>query len=145
MFLIILFCKIKILNLLSENKNYKNLTLILLLLIPVNYKTFVMIRGEPYVSFFFFVILYLLFSIISKEKDIKRADYIFLTLLMGGLGLSRQWGLLLLPGIFLTILGQHWTTLARRLARLISVYPTLFHQHSTTQMNYSTKIYSSPR
>ena len=103
MFLIILFCYIKILNLLSENKNYKNLTLILLLLIPVNYKTFVMIRGEPYVSFFFFLILYFLFSIISEEKDINRSDYIFLTLLMGGLGLSRQWGLLLLPGIFLTI------------------------------------------
>ena len=103
MFFIILFCYLKILNLLSENKKYKNLTLILLLLIPVNYKTFVMIRGEPYVSFFFFLILYLLFSIISKEKEINRADYIFLTLLMGGLGLSRQWGLLLLPGIFLTI------------------------------------------
>ncbi len=103
MFFIILFCYLKILNLLSENKKYKNLTLILLLLIPVNYKTFVMIRGEPYVSFFFFLILYLLFSIISKEKEINRADYIFLILLMGGLGLSRQWGLLLLPGIFLTI------------------------------------------
>lgn len=103
MFFIILFCYLKILNLLSENKNYKNFTLILLLLIPVNYKTFIMIRGEPYVSFFFFLILYLLFSIISKEKEINKQDYIFLTLLMAGLGLSRQWGLLLLPGIFLSI------------------------------------------
>ncbi len=131
MFLIILFCYIKILNLLSENKNYKNLTLILLLLIPVNYKTFVMIRGEPYVSFFFFVILYLLFSIISKEKDIKRADYIFLTLLMGGLGLSRQWGLLLLPGIFLTIF-------------LVKKYKDKEFSKKYTRLVFSSSVFSFP-
>ena len=131
MFLIILFCYIKILNLLSENKNYKNLSLILLLLIPVNYKTFVMIRGEPYVSFFFFVILYLLFSIISKEKDIKRADYIFLTLLMGGLGLSRQWGLLLLPGIFLTIF-------------LVKKYKDKEFSKKYTRLVFSSSVFSFP-
>ena len=131
MFLIILFCYIKILNLLSENKNYKNLTLILLLLIPVNYKTFVMIRGEPYVSFFFFVILYLLFSIISREKDIKRADYIFLTLLMGGLGLSRQWGLLLLPGIFLTIF-------------LVKKYKDKEFSKKYTRLVFSSSVFSFP-
>ena len=131
MFLIILFCYIKILNLLSENKNYKNLTLILLLLIPVNYKTFVMIRGEPYVSFFFFIILYLLFSIISREKDIKRADYIFLTLLMGGLGLSRQWGLLLLPGIFLTIF-------------LVYKYKDKEFSKNYTRLVFSSSVFSFP-
>ena len=131
MFLIILFCYIKILNLLSENKNYKNLTLILLLLIPVNYKTFVMIRGEPYVSFFFFLILYLLFSIISKEKDINRADYIFLTLLMGGLGLSRQWGLLLLPGIFLTIF-------------LVKKYKDKEFSKKYTRLVFSSSVFSFP-
>ena len=131
MFLIILFCYIKILNLLSENKNYKNLTLILLLLIPVNYKTFVMIRGEPYVSFFFFLILYLLFSIISKEKDINRADYIFLTLLMGGLGLSRQWGLLLLPGIFLTIF-------------LVYKYKDKEFSKKYTRLVFSSSVFSFP-
>ena len=131
MFLIILFCYIKILNLLSENKNYKNLTLILLLLIPVNYKTFVMIRGEPYVSFFFFIILYLLFSIISREKDIKRADYIFLTLLMGGLGLSRQWGLLLLPGIFLTIF-------------LVKKYKDKEFSKKYTRLVFSSSVFSFP-
>ncbi len=131
MFFIILFCYIKILNLLSENKNYKNLTLILLLLIPVNYKTFVMIRGEPYVSFFFFIILYLLFSIISREKDIKRADYIFLTLLMGGLGLSRQWGLLLLPGIFLTIF-------------LVKKYKDKEFSKKYTRLVFSSSVFSFP-
>ena len=103
MFFIIFFFYFIFFILLGEIKNYKNFSLILLLLIPVNYKTFIMIRGEPYVSFFFFLILYLLFSIISKNKEINRQDYIFLTLLMAGLGLSRQWGLLLLPGIFLSI------------------------------------------
>ena len=131
MFFIILFCYLKILNLLSENKNYKNLTLILLLLIPVNYKTFVMIRGEPYVSFFFFLILYLLFSIISKEKDINRADYIFLTLLMGGLGLSRQWGLLLLPGIFLTIF-------------LVYKYKDKEFSKKYTRLVFSSSVFSFP-
>ena len=131
MFFIILFCYLKILNLLSENKNYKNLTLILLLLIPVNYKTFVMIRGEPYVSFFFFLILYLLFSIISKEKDINRADYIFLTLLMGGLGLSRQWGLLLLPGIFLTIF-------------LVYKYKNKEFSKKYTRLVFSSSVFSFP-
>lgn len=131
MFLIILFCYIKILNLLSENKNYKNLTLILLLLIPVNYKTFVMLRGEPYVSFFFFLILYLLFSIISIEKEINKADYIFLTLLMGGLGLSRQWGLLLLPGIFLTIF-------------LVRKYKVKEFSKKYTRLVFSSAIFSFP-
>ena len=99
--------------------------------IPVNYKTFVMIRGEPYVSFFFFLILYLLFSIISKEKDINRADYIFLTLLMGGLGLSRQWGLLLLPGIFLTIF-------------LVYKYKDKEFSKKYTRLVFSSSIFSFP-
>ena len=131
MFLIILFCYLKILNLLSENRNYKNLTLILLLLIPVNYKTFVMIRGEPYVSFFFFLILYLLFSIISEDKDINRLDYVLLTLLMAGLGLSRQWGLLLLPGIFLTIF-------------LVNKYKDKEFSKKYTRLVFSSSIFSFP-
>ena len=131
MFLIILFCYLKILNLLSENRKYKNLTLILLLLIPVNYKTFVMIRGEPYVSFFFFLILYLLFSIISEDKDINRLDYVLLTLLMAGLGLSRQWGLLLLPGIFLTIF-------------LVSKYKDKEFSKKYTRLVFSSSIFSFP-
>ena len=131
MFFIILFCYLKILNLLSENRNYKNLTLILLLLIPVNYKTFVMIRGEPYVSFFFFLILYLLFSIISEDKDINRLDYVLLTLLMAGLGLSRQWGLLLLPGIFLTIF-------------LVNKYKDKEFSKKYTRLVFSSSIFSFP-
>ena len=131
MFLIILFCYLKILNLLSENRNYKNLTLILLLLIPVNYKTSVMIRGEPYVSFFFFLILYLLFSIISEDKDINRLDYVLLTLLMAGLGLSRQWGLLLLPGIFLTIF-------------LVNKYKDNEFSKKYTRLVFSSSIFSFP-
>lgn len=80
------------------NRKYKNVLFLLFLLPAVNYKTLVMIRGELYVSFFVIATIFHFLNV-YKKKQIDKKDLIFNVLLLGAIGLSKQWGLLFFPAL----------------------------------------------
>jgi len=82
---------------------FRILTLLLLGLMPVYYKTFAMgIRGEPYVALFAILSIYVV-SIIGCSLAPKLRWFALLGILLGLLCLSRQWGLLAVTGIFMAL------------------------------------------
>ena len=75
-------------------------------ILPVYYKTFSQVRGEPYLVFFALLsFFYTLTIVIKKEYTFKNT--ILLGLAMSLSALSRQWGIFLFPGIFL-VLAANW-------------------------------------
>ena len=64
----------------------------------MNYKTVVMIRGEIYVSLFIFACIFHFLSILKREEITDR-DLLINSLLLGFIGLSKQWGLLFFPAL----------------------------------------------
>jgi len=99
LFMLILYFLIKISEEIEPgNTTYKNSLIILFLLPAVNYKTFVMIRGESYVSFFIFLCI-LHFLKILKKEEITRKDLFINAFILGFIGLSKQWGLLFFPAL----------------------------------------------
>ena len=77
--------------------------LILMSLMAVNYRTILMIRGEPYIVFFLSILLYLFVKIHKSRFEIKGKNVFLFSLVIGMLGISRQWGLLLLPSLAIII------------------------------------------
>ncbi len=102
---------IKACHLLSASSALKLGALAFLGILPVYYKTFAFVRGEPYVVFFSVLILYYAL-LVSVRKQFTLANAALLGLSMGGCALSRQWGILLLPAVFLFFVLQ-WIRLPR--------------------------------
>jgi len=75
-------------------------------ILPVYYKTFSQVRGEPYLVFFALLSLYYALTIVIK-KEYTPKNTILLGLAMSLSALSRQWGIFLFPGIFL-LLAANW-------------------------------------
>jgi hypothetical protein len=74
---------------------WKPSCLILLGILPVYYKTFAQVRGEPYVVFFTVWSLYLLARMLTERESVGRGAGVWLGVSLGLLGLSRQWGFML--------------------------------------------------
>lgn len=74
-------------------------TLGLLAILTVYYKTFAQVRGEPYVAFFALLTVWLVFRLIQNRADAHWKNGIPIGLALGGLALSRQWGLMLFPAL----------------------------------------------
>ena len=104
MFLGIIFL-VKDISEIIEPKNikYQNSVLLLFTIIPVSYKSFAMIRGEPYISFFMFLLIAIVTRVIYKKIEITRNLTIFTGIILGFIGLSRQWGLLFFPSLFVLL------------------------------------------
>lgn len=83
-----------------KNKEYLNSVLLLFIIIPVSYKSFAMIRGEPYISFFMFVLIAVVTKVTYKKVEITNKLTFFTGTILGFIGLSRQWGLLFFPALF---------------------------------------------
>jgi len=92
---------IKICDLIDPNKIiFKFSSLVMLGILPVYYKSFSLIRGETYLPLLFVFIVYQVLSIyLVKGKPV--AKLVLLGLAVGLSILARQWGLLVLPAIFL--------------------------------------------
>jgi hypothetical protein len=73
-------------------------TLLGLGILPVYYKSFAFVRGEPYVAFFATAALYYVVEVFVRRRFRVRG-IVFLGLAIGLSGLSRQWGILLLPAL----------------------------------------------
>ena len=96
---IIIYLKtLKILNITVQ----KNTLLILLLgILTINYKAISMIRAESYVFFFCSLLIYLLTELSQNNFLYKKLDILKFGFVIGAIALSRQWGFLLFPGLFI--------------------------------------------
>ena len=87
--------------------NKKTLTnfnvLIMISILTVNYRTFLMIRGEPFIIFFNSFLLYRFTLLLKNSFNFKKLDVVIFGLTIGALTLSRQWALLLFPGLFIVL------------------------------------------
>ena len=81
------------------NRFLKISSLALLGVMTVYYKTFSQVRGEPYVAFFTVWAIYLIAKLINHREQATWKDGLGLGLVLGLLGLSRQWGFMLFPAI----------------------------------------------
>jgi hypothetical protein len=97
----IVLCKI-VEIIFPKNNEFANATLLIFTFLPVTYKSFAMIRGEPYVIFFMFLLIHKFLLIILKKEDVSSKNALKVGILFAGLALSRQWGLLLYPAFALT-------------------------------------------
>jgi len=102
---------IKICHLINPKSTLKLGALVFLGMLPVYYRTFAFIRGEPYVVFFAMVMVYYTLLITIKEQY-TIANGIVLGAFMGLCALSRQWGFFLFPSIFLFFIYK-WFCLPR--------------------------------
>jgi hypothetical protein len=81
------------------NAPFKFSVLVLLGILPVYYKTFSQIRGEPYVFFFVTIIAYFISRFIYKPEETGTKHSIWLGIILGLLILSRQWGFMIFPAL----------------------------------------------
>lgn len=90
---------LQICDLMSSRASLKMGVLLLLGSLPAYYRTFAYVRGEPYVLFWGVVLVYLALRIFILKRY-TRWNAIWLGVVMGLCALSRQWGILLFPGVF---------------------------------------------
>lgn len=86
------------------NTPFKLSVLVILGILPVYYKTFSQIRGEPYIFFFVTIIAYFLARYIYKPEEINTSRSVWLGIVLGLLILSRQWGFMVFPAIGIIVL-----------------------------------------
>ena len=99
-----LFFYMKTLKIILNKKTIINFSfLILISTMAVNYRTILMIRGEPYIIFFLSLLLYLFTKIYNNKFEFKAWNILSFSLIVGMLGISRQWGLLLLPSFVIVL------------------------------------------
>jgi len=77
--------------------------LLVFCILTVNYKTFSMIRGEPYIIFLNSILIYRFLLLCKSSFNYKLKDILIFGSLIGGLALSRQWAFLLFPAYFLLV------------------------------------------
>lgn len=85
-----------------DRPQLKIASLLLLTMLPVFYKTFSFVRGEPFVAFFAVFVVHRILVVFVKRSN-RRADVVILGVALGLLVISRQWGLLLFPPLILFV------------------------------------------
>ena len=102
MYILTIFINLKTIQVLTKSNKLLNFEYLLIIsLFAVNYKTIVMIRGEPYILFFMSILLYLFIKSERKKFQVTTKDILYFGLVIGMLALSRQWSFLLFPAFFL--------------------------------------------
>ena len=84
-----------------------------LAILPVYYKTFSYLRGEPYVAMFAAASAYHALRVFW-QRPCKLSDALALGVGLAGAALSRQWGVLLVPGVVVAGLLAAWQVKAAR-------------------------------
>ncbi len=104
LYLLTLIFYMKALKILLKQKSTFNLSFLLIFsLITVNYRTFLMLRGEPYIAFLLSVLVYLFIKNNELSWKITKKQIFLFSFVVGFIGISRQWGLLLLPAFLLVL------------------------------------------
>lgn len=100
-FVLILFIYFKIFKLLFKNKTRSNLSILLTIgIFTANYKAVSMIRGEVYILLLNSILIYRFLLLIKNSFNFKKKDIIIFGIIIGLLGMSRQWAFLLFPAFF---------------------------------------------
>ena len=108
-----------------SDRHLGSLALALTGILPVFYKTFAMVRGEPYVAFLAMVSLY--YGLRAFSGTPRIADALILGLSLGLALLSRQWAFFILPPLGLLALlralrdPRSRASLARQMAAAVGV------------------------
>jgi hypothetical protein len=100
---------IKTCQLISSRPTLKLGALVFLGILPLYYKSFAFVRGEPFIVFFSMVILYYSLLTLLKRR-FTAVNAIILGTAIGLCALSRQWGILLFPA-FLLLFAFEWVRL----------------------------------
>jgi hypothetical protein len=74
----------------------------LLGMLPVYYKTFSFVRGEPLVALFSVLVVYQFVTMMLQKEGVGGQDVLVLGVFLGLLFLSRQWGFFVLPALFVS-------------------------------------------
>lgn len=100
--------------------------LVFLGILPVYYKSFAFVRGEPFVAFFTMIILYYSLRVFLRREFTLRHGVI-LGLGMGLSAMSRQWGVLFFPSVFLLLIFSwiRFRPLRSSIAKVIAVSAVL--------------------
>ena len=102
MFVLIIYFYMNIAQLIMPfNREFLDSLILLLVIISANYKTFAMIRGEPYVAFFISWSLYLFAKLFKNNFIFGRSDIYYFGIIFGLLALSRQWGFLFILSLLI--------------------------------------------
>lgn len=126
------------------DSRFKLFSLGLLGMMPVYYKTFAQMRGEPYLAFLVIFIFFLSAQVFIAKDDRPR-NLFMLGLALGLAVLARQWGFFLFPGLICTVLlltradVLRWKTNLRSLAVIFGLaflvgswfYLFLYSQYGT--------------
>lgn len=91
-------------------------------ILPVYYKSFAFVRGEPLVAFLTVVVIYQVSTLLyAQEVNNFKNRFWLLGLVLGFLALSRQWGLLLFPslGLWVLLIRSRWGSYAHSLTRTV--------------------------
>ena len=84
----------------NGNDTSRNLSLLFILILPVFYKTHAFVRAEPYLVLFILLYVEQLIRVADEAVDLG-SFAITSGSLFGAVMLSRQWGVLIVPGILL--------------------------------------------
>ena len=85
-----------------KNRVIDNIEILLLIsILTVNYKTFSMLRGEPYIIFFLSLLIYQFLKLTKNNFIYSKKDIVLFGITIGFLALSRQWAFLLFPGFLI--------------------------------------------
>ena len=94
----LLFYKKFFKNIYKNEKVINYIFLLMVGLLTVNFKTFVMIRGEVYIIFFHSIMLYVFSRILIKNYKFNKYEVLWFGTLIGLMALSRQWSFLMFLG-----------------------------------------------
>lgn len=94
----LLFFLLKICLLINPRLSMRFGTLAAVGILPVYYRTFAFVRGEPYLAFFAVLVLYQALKLVWQNKW-GLLPMIFLGISLGLCALSRQWGFFLFPSV----------------------------------------------
>lgn len=101
LFFLTILIYIKTLKILNINIQKNTLLVVLFGILTINYKSIAMIRAETYIFFFCSLLIYYLTQLAYKDFLYSKIDIIKFGIVIGAVALSRQWGFLLFPGLFL--------------------------------------------
>ena len=97
-YLLTIFINLKSIQKILNLESYKIASYLLFIsMLAVNYRTILMIRGEPYILFFLSVLIYFLIEIKNSNFQITKKFVLTTGFLISMIALSRQWGFLLFP------------------------------------------------
>jgi hypothetical protein len=109
----------------DDDPRGKRMSLALIGSLPVYYKSFVFLRGEPFVACFTVLAIYQALKIV-RDRVRPAVGILGMGTVLGLNILSRQWAFSLFPALLLfSLLGMYWNLLAARRVALVMLFSAI--------------------